>query len=398
MTTVLAAGTCALAPAYVIRWHVGFLPTTLLENAILLTGLAFLVESVLERRRPHWRSALLAPALLFLVAGAISVPTAPSPIAALGIYRAYLLEPIAFGWILLNIVRTPGRALAVVSGLWTGATVVGLANAAVVAIAVQNHAYDVVNTPPVVIYSTANAVALFVVPLVAVAGAVTLHGAGPARYLGAAFVAIGTLVTVLSFSRGGYLALAAVVTGLAISHRRRILLALGAVVLAAGLALVPQVRRRVVIEVTNGGGSTTASRVDLWVAAVKLIQHRPLLGGGLSGFQVRSAPYFSHAHTYADFIYPHNILLNFWVETGLLGLLSMAWIIGASALVNFRAWLAAPEAWRPYHLGVLLALVAIIVHGQVDVPYFKNDLSLEFWALLGVSAAAGQWGGSPLGR
>jgi O-antigen ligase len=128
--------------------------------------------------------------------------------------------------------------------------------------------------------------------------------------------------------------------------------------------------------------------VDLWVAAIKLIQHRPILGAGLAGFQVRAAPYFSHAHTYADFMDPHNIVLNFWVETGLLGLLSMAWIIGAGLFVSLRAWLNSPAAWRPYHLGVALALLAIVVHGMVDVPYFKNDLSLEFWALLGLSAAA----------
>ena len=48
--------------------------------------------------------------------------------------------------------------------------------------------------------------------------------------------------------------------------------------------------------------------------------------------------------------------------------------------------------WRPYHLGVLLALIAVIVHGLVDVPYFKNDLSLEFWTLVAVTLAGLHWG------
>jgi hypothetical protein len=43
----------------------------------------------------------------------------------------------------------------------------------------------------------------------------------------------------------------------------------------------------------------------------------------------------------------------------------------------------------------LLALVAVIVHGLVDVPYFKNDLSLEFWTLLALSWAGLRWGRSP---
>jgi hypothetical protein len=38
-------------------------------------------------------------------------------------------------------------------------------------------------------------------------------------------------------------------------------------------------------------------------------------------------------------------------------------------------------------LGIVLAMVAIVVHGLVDVPYFKNDLALEFWTFLGLAWA-----------
>ena len=47
--------------------------------------------------------------------------------------------------------------------------------------------------------------------------------------------------------------------------------------------------------------------------------------------------------------------------------------------------------WQPLHLGVLLALGGIVIHGLVDVPYFKNDLSVEFWVLLGLSWAGRRW-------
>jgi hypothetical protein len=33
-------------------------------------------------------------------------------------------------------------------------------------------------------------------------------------------------------------------------------------------------------------------------------------------------------------------------------------------------------------------MAVILLHGQVDVPYFKNDLALEFWALLGIQLGA----------
>src|SRR5256885_16200286 len=47
----------ALAPAYVIRWHVGPLPTTLLEVAILATIAVFAVETIRQGSLIEWRGA-----------------------------------------------------------------------------------------------------------------------------------------------------------------------------------------------------------------------------------------------------------------------------------------------------------------------------------------------------
>jgi hypothetical protein len=33
----------------------------------------------------------------------------------------------------------------------------------------------------------------------------------------------------------------------------------------------------------------------------------------------------------------------------------------------------------------MAAMVAIIIYGLVDVPYFKNDLSVLFWTILGLA-------------
>src|SRR5207237_10024338 len=138
-------------------------------------------------------------------------------------------------------------------------------------------------------------------------------------------VVIGTIVTALSFSRGGYLALAAVVLGAGLLHRRRLLLLGRALVGLVGVAVIPPIRHRILIETQNVYGNTIQSRLDLWTAAVKLIEHRPLFGAGLSGFQQMSAPYYSHFHTLANFIDPHNTVLNFWFEPGQLSLTAFTW-------------------------------------------------------------------------
>src|SRR3984893_13831748 len=388
VTTAFAIATCALAPAYTIRWHLGPVPSTILETAIVLTVGVFVVESFRDGISPIWRTRVTIPAVIFLFAGAISVLVAPDHRAALGLYRAYLVEPELFGLVLINAVTTPRRAFAIVGGLAVGGAIAGLANSGVVIAALLHHTYDVVRTPPVVIYNTANAVALYLVPLLAVAGAVVLHWPGRReRVIAAAFLVIGVFAVILSFSRGGYLALAAVAIGLALSHRYRWLLLAGAAVAGGLLLVVPTLRRRVGTEINfNDPHNTLVGRSHLWDASLQMLRDHPIFGAGLSGFATALAPYWNANHP-DRFGYPHNIVLNFWSETGLLGLAAFAWIFIAVFLLAWRGWRHSANEWRVIHLGVMLALVAVLVHGLVDVPYWKNDLSLEFWALISLTLA-----------
>jgi O-antigen ligase len=377
---------------------VGFYPTTLLENAILASIAVFIFETARDRRQISWRSPFVLPGLLFVLAGAMAAVTAPSPRLGLGLYRAYIVEPMLFAAVLVNVIRTPRRALTVIAALAAGAAVAGLANSIVVLIGLLNRTYDVRETPPVVIYSTANAVALYVVPITAVAGSLALFANGRERLVGLGSFVVGVVVTALSFSRGGYLAMAAVVAGSALSHRRRLIL-LGLAAAGAGaVALVPPILHRILIETQNVYGNTVFSRLELWSAALKLLERRPILGAGLSGFQERVAPFYARTQTSANFIDPHNIVLNFWVETGLLGLIAIVWIFVTAFRVSWLGWRRGDPDWRPYQLGVFLAMVAVVVHGMVDVPYFKNDLSLEFWTLIAITTAGIRWGASSLNQ
>ncbi len=35
---------------------------------------------------------------------------------------------------------------------------------------------------------------------------------------------------------------------------------------------------------------------------------------------------------------------------------------------------------------VIFPLIAFLIHGLVDVPFFKNDLALHFWVVLALTA------------
>ncbi len=83
------------------------------------------------------------------------------------------------------------------------------------------------------------------------------------------------------------------------------------------------------------------------------------------------------------YLYPHNIFLNFWTELGLAGMLLFAWIfvkllyLGIKNL-NVEFYL---DENKYLQLGLTAGLIVILVHGLVDVPYFKNDLAAIFWLL-----------------
>jgi putative inorganic carbon (HCO3(-)) transporter len=191
----------------------------------------------------------------------------------------------------------------------------------------------------------------------------------------------------LTFSRGGYVAMAAVAVVLALSHRRRWVLLAGELILGATVLAVPPIFHRVALEFQNVEGTTffgRAGRLELWQATLQMLRAHALFGAGLSGFADRVAPFWNANHP-ERFVDPHNIVLNFWVETGLLGLLAFGWILLIAFRVGLAGWRRAPAGWREVELGVVLALVAIVVHGLVDVPYFKNDLSLEFWTLVALA-------------
>ena len=120
-----------------------------------------------------------------------------------------------------------------------------------------------------------------------------------------------------------------------------------------------------------------------------MLRDHPIFGAGLSGFAQVMAPYHPPPQpACCPLIYPHMIVLNFWAVLGLLGLAAFTWL----TVLGFRQALIGARRGTGFlgavPLGVCLALVTIVVHGLVDVPFFKNDLSLQYFALLGLQWSA----------
>ncbi len=375
---VLLAIAFALAPAYAVRLHAGPLPTTVLEIALLVGIAAGLVAL---RARLPWRNPYTWPGLLLLAGATVGIAVSPDRTGALGEWRAFFVEPMAAGLVAAGLARgSRERSNWLLLGLAASGAAAALVNL-VHAVPLQlAHRIDVAN-PPVAIYQNANQEALYLVPLDAVALAYVLFARERAeRWVAAAFLVITIPAVLLTYSRGGIAALAVAGVLVVLFHPRRWAIALPLVaVLAAAVLALPGIRRRLAVELDPASPDNTLhTRLGLWQGTLRMLAHRPLFGAGLRGFDHEVAPYYADPFKVA---FPHDVLLNFWSETGLLGLAGFIWLSLAAAVG------AARTRALPLSVGVLGLLAAVWVHGAVDVPYLKNDLAVAFWAVLGLHAA-----------
>jgi putative inorganic carbon (hco3(-)) transporter len=174
---------------------------------------------------------------------------------------------------------------------------------------------------------------------------------------------------------------------LAVLNRRRLFLVPAVLVAGVAAVFIPGIRSRLAHEFDpSDPNNTFLSRTHLWQATLQMLRDHPIFGSGLFGFARGIQPYRGGVYE-ENLIYPHNIVLNMWTETGLLGLAGFLWLLLQTFRVSWTGWRSGPAAWRAIQLGIVLAMVAVIVHGLVDVPYFKNDLALEFWTFLGLAWA-----------
>lgn len=372
----------AASPAYVIRPHLGPLPTTALELLLvpaILLGLYAFWDQI------PWRSPFTWPALLLLAAASLGTIFTPDHRAALGLWKAYFVEPMLAGLVIAAMATEERRARWILAGLAVAGLVVALLNIGVDLRALAGHTYDRV-TPPVVIYNSANAIPLYLEPLLAFALAFALYaGERRDRIAAAALVAVFAAADLLSNSRLGWITLLAIGATVALFHRHRWrVYAAGAIAAVVAFAASGSVRHRILVEFEpNSPENTLALRGSLWRSTLNMLVHQPVFGGGLAGFKRSVEPYRDPSY-HEDLIYPHNLVLNLWSETGLLGLAAFAWLLVQVVRVARRA--LARGSWpRLVAIGMLGMVVALVVHGIGDVPYFKNDQALAFWGLLGVT-------------
>ncbi|MDQ5970690.1 MAG: hypothetical protein QG603_467, partial [Patescibacteria group bacterium] len=129
--------------------------------------------------------------------------------------------------------------------------------------------------------------------------------------------------------------------------------------------------------------SSMEIRSSQWQETWQMLQDNWFSGAGLNAYQTKLITY--HKTQWLEiFLYPHNIFLNFWTELGILGLLVFLLILYFIAQELRNLFLIKNKLAWP----LLVFWLIWLIHGLVDVPYFKNDLSLLFFIFLALTIRA----------
>jgi O-antigen ligase len=390
------AALAAVLPAYLVRYAIplpmlGALPTTLLEILVLELFAVWLFTDA--SKKDAWRGlgTWAEPVVLLLVGATIGVAVAPDLRASLGLWRAYFVEPLLFFVVFTDVIGRKRNGRAVLGALGMSLAVVGVTAVyqKYTGYGIPNPVWQAEATRRVTsFYGFPNAIGLFAAPLVVLMAGWTMEllGAKDLRRRSLAVLTsvaalLGVFGIVFAVSEGAAIGTAAGLGLLGLLDRRTRVWTLGLVVAASlVISLVPPIRDyfSLAISLRDDSGSV---RAIIWKETAALLADGPVFGAGLAGYPARVA--LHHQALWIEiFQYPHSVVLNFWVETGLIGLAGFLWLFVrffrvAGNLVNDPrvGWLAR---------AVTAAMAATLVHGLVDVPYMKNDLAILFWLLIGL--------------
>ena len=386
----------ASLPAYLVRFKIFGLPTTMLELLFWILFAVWIYNNVIlnpfqglaKRFRGKFGIETVVPIGLFFASSIVAIFISPGWWQALGVWRAYFLEPILFFVILLTTVRNEDDFDWAVWPL-----IISVFYISLYAFAQRFLGLPII-TPwqaelrVTSLFDYPNAVGLFIAPIlpfVLVQAIKYFKFRASKMKLAEAVIlcvifALGIGAIILAKSDGAFIGLAAglAVFGLIYNRKTRLAVAIAIMAVSVAILVIPGVGQKVANQFLLGDWSGYV-RQTIWSETWQMLKDNPLFGAGLAGYQTVFAPYHL-SRGIEIFMYPHNIFFNFWSEVGMLGLVALVWLVimfFKKLIMEFKFLIS-----EPFATAALSAMIIILVHGLVDVPYFKNDLSFLFWIII----------------
>jgi len=371
-----------LLPTYFIRFSFGPLPTTLLELCFIILAVLWFFKERGWQFRDRNLKTWLVPVILFLLTATVAIFISPDKTAALGIWKAYFIEPVFFFFIIISTLKTREDWLMIFRALCFSGLVI-----AVFAIIQKFTGFAIPEAwacerRVTSVFGFPNAVGLYLAPIIILSFSLLYDYIKSKAWLWSAFYAIVFLASIIAiiFSKTEAAWIAAGCGLFIFCLFKKELRILAIVVVVAAILIIgltPEYREPAMEKLLLKDWSGHV-RLTIWKESWELLKAKPIFGAGLSGYPLAMVPF--HKAAYIEiFQYPHNFLLNFWTEIGILGLIAWLWLSAKTLRYGLQNWR------KEFSLIVVGFITVILIHGLVDVPYLKNDLAMIYWLFLGLS-------------
>ena len=254
------------------------------------------------------------------------------------------------------------------------------------------------------IYSTLenpNLLAGYLLPVLPLALVALLRWPGRAGKLFAlTALVLGVVALVLTFSRGAWMGLvaeAAVISLLLAVRATRawpllwrrlfplLLLTGGAALLVVLVTQVEPLRVRVMSLVAGRQDSSNNFRINVWLAALDMVQARPWLGIG-PGNDAFNQIYPLFQQPKFNALSAYSIPLELAVEAGIPGLLAGIGLLLASLRSATSLW-RSDSCFSLPALAAIAVIVGLTVQGLTDTIFFRPEVQLSGWFCIATLAA-----------
>lgn len=368
-------------PLYLCRLNIFGLPTNIFEILAILAIIFFFIQ----KRKSFIKSfqnlpKIVCVAILFIISGVLLSTLFNNTYATgFGILKSWFLIPIIFSYLLYSTLNLESAIEKVFVSIYLSAVLIGI-----ISIIYKITGIVTYDNRLEAFYLSPNYLAMYLSPGILFGFYFLVKSFQNKLCSYRFFIHIVTLALVFiplyyTYSYGAWLAVGlSVLTLIMLTVNKKRLLIVG---LFGALAVIIFIFQADNQKFSNffSERSSFASRTMIWDASLLMIKQHPFLGIGPGNFQ---AVYLSLQKFFPPYIEwavpePHNLFLAFWIQTGLLGLLGFLFLL----FFIFRSLLAILKNKKGAALAVPILgfFVYTILHGIIDTPYWKNDLSFIFW-------------------
>lgn len=213
--------------------------------------------------------------------------------------------------------------------------------------------------------------------------------------------AILAVATILTGSRGGYLAVGAMVAAMVMAllgfvlaaNRKFILPTLASTLVLLVLSalavhfLLPSFEQRLASIFAGSEHSSNAYRLYVWRASLQMFQDNWWFGVGPGNSTFRLA-YGLYMKSGFDALGTYCVPLEVGVECGVIGLGAFAMmVLSLFARGHLMFWQASQSIYRWLALGLSVALLGLSIQGLVDTVFYRPQVHFIFWLVVAGLAA-----------